>query len=519
MFQSPGELRHGSGEIMDLDRSWALLHLASPPPDPQRIVDRLRSESLGPFLRPVTSPGAEAVDQGEINDSDVMYWLRRPDEGLINDDFRAAIEARLADVVEERPRFVGPVYRIRGTDNLHGLVCPAPDVLIVEPTKAHAQDETLNLKLEELGLVEDVRRSRLMPGFRYYRVRSLETTSAYELREIIERELGQWVQSARFENIPVLSTLLALPNDPAFPDQWNMVRVRAGGAGLTGWDVCTGAPDVIVAIIDTGFDTNHADLSFKHLGINLETMEESAHDTTRKHGTQVAGIACAVVNNGFGIAGMAGRCRILPIRIANSDAQLAQAITYAVTEDAAVINMSIGQNDPPTWDFTIIDPAIAAAHEAGSVLCAAAGNDNISSIRYPARHPLVIACGATDRDDHRLSEIGGGSNFGFKTHAGVRTGISVMAPGIAIPTTLPNNGVGTTGMTSAAAPQVSGLAALLKTHSTKDNEEIRRIIEASATKAGDVSYASDPDFPSGTHNPELGYGLIDVMNALQMATP
>jgi subtilisin family serine protease len=132
---------------------------------------------------------------------------------------------------------------------------------------------------------------------------------------------------------------------------------------------------------------------------------------------------------------------------------------------------------------------------------------------------MATAGRATAKDAHRPPAFSGGSNFGFKIPGGVRTGISVTAPGIAIPTTLPNDGVGNTGMTSAAAPQLSGLAALLRTHSVGTNEEIRHIIEASATKAGGVQYAADPDFPSGTHNSELGYGLINVMQALQMATP
>lgn len=207
-----------------------------------------------------------------------------------------------------------------------------------------------------------------------------------------------------------------------------------------------------------------------------------------------------------------------------SDMEVAAGIYFATAQGARVISMSFGWN---LWDPAVIDPAIQNAHDHGVVMCAATHNHN-SSITYPATHPLVIACGASDEVDNRKTPTspdgeGWGSNYGPE--------ISVVAPGVHIPTTDRQGSAGynTSGGvsgnyylafngTSAATPHVAGLAALiLSVNPSLTNVQVRNIIERTTDKVGSVPYATTPGYPNGTWNEEMGYGRINVLRALKLA--
>jgi subtilisin family serine protease len=260
----------------------------------------------------------------------------------------------------------------------------------------------------------------------------------------------------------------------------------------------------------------------------------------RAHGTSCAGIAAAVFNNSLGISGIAGNCRIMPISFhAWTDSEVAAGINYAADNGAKVISMSFGQylirekpigwlgSWPSGWDFSIIDPAVShAVNDIGCVLCAATGNEDLNTFnRYPSRHPLVIACGASDQIDNRKSPTspdgeGWGSNYA--------NGVSVVAPGVLIPTTDIQGASGwntspgvagnyTTGFngTSSATPHVSGLAGLLLVrYPSSSNNEVRQIIEQTAEKVGVVPYSEMAGYANGTRNQEMGYGRINVYHSL-----
>jgi subtilisin family serine protease len=207
---------------------------------------------------------------------------------------------------------------------------------------------------------------------------------------------------------------------------------------------------------------------------------------------------------------VAPNCRILPIAFSDAtDVEVAHGISFAIGR-ARVINMSFGNY---TWDESVINPSIEAAHNNNVIMCVSTGNGGSTAIEYPASHPHVIACGASDLNDNRAR---------FSNHG---AGLDVMAPGIdIISTDIQGRGGFNPGSdyafrtgTSYATPHVTGLAALLlSADPTLSSNEVTDIIERTADKVGPDPYTAhpfDPNKPSW--NPFMGHGRINVLRALQ----
>lgn len=205
-----------------------------------------------------------------------------------------------------------------------------------------------------------------------------------------------------------------LPLDTGFGRQWGLHNTgQASGRkdadidGPEAWDLEKGEGRVTIAIIDTGIDYEHPDLGggrvLTPLGWDFVNDDNDPMDD-HGHGTFVAGIAAADSNNGIGIAGVCWQCRVLPVKVLNSDGKgtsewLAQGIQYAADHNAQVINMSLGYSSDCGCSKTVAK-AINYAYERGALLVAASGNDSDKKrISYPASSPRVLAVGATDRQD------------------------------------------------------------------------------------------------------------------------
>jgi subtilisin family serine protease len=270
-------------------------------------------------------------------------------------------------------------------------------------------------------------------------------------------------------------TALETPNDTHFGLQWPLAAMDAP----SGWDAATSASPVTVAVIDTGVDVGHPDLAGRlwtnpgeiagnGIDDDANGYVDDVHgwnfyDWTNQlysvvdgdsHGTHVAGIIAAQRGNGVGVAGVADNARIMPLKFLKpgggytSDAIV--AIQYAVAEGATVINASWGGSG---YSQALCE-AISQAGDAGVLFVAAAGNagtDNDATAMWPANCPAatLVSVAATTSDDGLASF----SNTGA-------TQVDVGAPGLDVLSTVPG-GYGYKSGTSMAAPQVSGIAAVV----------------------------------------------------------
>jgi subtilisin family serine protease len=544
MEQFPEQLTHGSGVPMTIDPTRLLLALSAPS-SREDIAGRLGEVGLALEDEDEEEQRAPRPVEEVVNHTEDRFWARTRSGERVGREMLALVREMLGDELA----WFGPVYRLTGSPGRGGMICPLPTVLLVrQARRLRDEKDQVGEFLGQLGMHEVPDKSRYLGEYRYFELEDPQgDTTAYDIQQRLRREGRELVADTRLEHMPMVLDYTVVPNDPLYGQQWGMTQIGAGGPGFTAWDITTGANGVVIAVLDSGCDLTHPDVQYSPQSINLGSMAAGTGGpvTGNAHGTACAGIVAASFNNALGVAGVAGGCVIMALARQNSsDVEVAAGINYAAANGARAVSMSFGRYaagegmSPTGWDFTIIDTAIAdAVNVQGLILLAATGNENIGTMnRYPARHALVVACGASDQNDNRKSPAspdgeGWGGNFGEDVHLGVRTGVDVSAPGVLIPTTDIqgpggyNTAAGTAGDytltfngTSSATPHVAGVAALLfSEYPALTNAQARSIIERTAEKVGTIAYADDPDFPSGSRNQEMGYGRINALRALDLA--
>lgn len=283
------------------------------------------------------------------------------------------------------------------------------------------------------------------------------------------------------------------PNDTLYHRyQWNLPIIETN----KGWKLTKGKKEVIIGVVDTGVDLTHPDLKDQLLpGYNaIEPSEPPTDDVG--HGTHVAGIIAAAVNNREGVAGMSWYNKILPVKVldnsgAGTSYSVAQGVIWAADHGAKVINMSLGNYA----EASFLHDAIKYAYDKDIVLVAATGNDNTDQKGYPAAYPEVFAVSATTSGKEKASF----SNYGDY--------VDVVAPGENIASTFMNNQYAALSGTSMASPHVAALAGLIRSVNSKlKNTEVMDIMRKSVIDLG--AQGKDPYF---------GYGQIDVVKALHAA--
>jgi hypothetical protein len=339
--------------------------------------------------------------------------------------------------------------------------------------------------------------------------------------DLIGRGLAEWAEPNYTFDLDLV------PNDPYY------AAVQAPYLGRlempAAWDLTVGRPEIVIAILDTGVDMTHPDLS-AGIWTNPGEVPGNGVDDDRNgfvddvhgwnfpdnnnqiyddysHGTHVAGIAAARANNGIGIAGMAGKATIMPVDVFPSSgfgtyADLIQALVYATDNGARVINMSLGATSYSRGEEAAVD--YAWAH--GAVVVAAAGNSGRESYHYPAAHPHAIAVAATDPYDNLA---------GFSTWGDF---VDLAAPGVGVYSTVPNNRYSRMSGTSMATPHVAGLAGLvLSLNANLTPDAVRALLEENADDLGAAGW--DPHYGHGRINGRKALAAVPIDPTLPSPTP
>ena len=348
-------------------------------------------------------------------------------------------------------------------------------------------------------------------------------------------EIYQADAKVEYAEANYIAYAMMVPHDELYYRQWHLYNPTYGGIQMEkAWNTSSGS-GVIVATLDTGvtadsryernptgpeiFYQRAPDLAETHFVAGYDFVNRDRYpddDSNPGHGTHIAGIIAQSTYNEIGVAGIAYNASLMPVKVLNSNgagtyADVAEGIVWATNNGAHVINLGLGGSEPSKT----LENAVAYAYSYGATVIAAAGNDGIGGVCYPAAYDnYVIAVGAT-RYDETLTYY---SNYGLS--------LDLVAPGGDLNVDQNKDGYsdgilqqtylkdGTSEIfwgycfmegTSMAAAHVSGVAALLIANgiaSTPDG--VREALEFSAEDKGPVGW-----------DVRYGWGIVDAFAALQ----
>lgn len=320
-------------------------------------------------------------------------------------------------------------------------------------------------------------------------------------------------------------------------EAWNYLKEQNIPSG--------GKRDVVVAVIDTGVDYKHPDLS-GNMWINTAEIVSNGIDDDKNgyvddiygasiqggtkfgdpnddngHGTHVAGIIAASANNNIGGVGVAYNVKIMAIKAGQSSgifsaSDIATAIYYAADKGADVINMSYGG-----YGKSILEEDALQIAYGTSVLVAAAGNDGVPNEpvgntpgkpMYPAAYPWVLGVMAeSETPSANGDNLADFSNWDINPSNSVE--YEVMAPGVSILSTLPGDRYAKWSGTSMSAPVVSGIAALVRSKFSDKNTYSSRFIMGQLASTGDLKQGitySPKELPASYHEVNAYKALTSV---------
>ena len=338
------------------------------------------------------------------------------------------------------------------------------------------------------------------------------------------------IRGIRYVEPLVTRQLAFTPTDPLVSKQWYLTQSRF----YESWVTLPAFEPIPVAVIDSGVDTGHPELAGKVLGAK-SFVGGSARQDTLGHGTFVAGLIAAGVDNGIGIAGLAPSAELLVAKVVTRSRAIpveaeAKAIRWAVENGARVINMSLGgvrdPLDPSRDTYSRLEAdAVAYAVSNGAVVVAAVGNSPQGQApgkyaSYPAALPHVLGVSATN-------DTGGIPDFSNRD----RIFNDIAAPGLQIVSILPRSltarfpacaeqGYSSCGSgeyreaqgTSFAAPQVSSAAAvLLSLRPTLRPEQVNEILRSTTV---DLNEATGCTACAIGRDAYSGWGRLDVAAAI-----
>lgn len=267
--------------------------------------------------------------------------------------------------------------------------------------------------------------------------------------------------------------LLGAPNDPLFGQQELLEVIRA----VEAWDIYAGNETMVIGVSDDGVNQQHEDL-VNSLYLNTKEVPDNNIDddnngyiddyngynfaaeedgrpwgdtyNTRQHGVQVAGVLAATPNNNIGLAGVAGKCKIFPLKIAPFGTQSLdytyESIIYAAVNGFKVLNCSWGLDMYSDVGRSIVEFAISR----DLAIVAAGGNDGDSRLVFPAAYTGVLGVADSWPDGSLWSMSAYGAH------------VSITAPGEGSISTSNSGYVDDFGGTSGAAPVVSAALGIVR---------------------------------------------------------
>lgn len=279
----------------------------------------------------------------------------------------------------------------------------------------------------------------------------------------------------------------SVSNDPRLNECWYHNAIGTFNA----WEYTQGSPDIIVAIVDDGCETQCEEFTgrvFKPY--NVFSRTDDVYPSPWQHGTHVAGLALAAANNHKGIAGVAPNCKLMPIKVFDDNGfctttSVLDGILYAVYNGADVVNLSLGmalnvrlteeQQENLTQNFfkkeeRLWNKVFTIARKNNAVVVLAAGNEDLLAGIDPIQRSndvIVVAAVEQDTLDIGKSDY---SNYGRYT--------KVSAPGSNMFSTIGKEEYGYMSGTSMAAPLVTGTVALMKSvNRPLSPKQIRTILQ------------------------------------------
>jgi subtilisin family serine protease len=310
-----------------------------------------------------------------------------------------------------------------------------------------------------------------------------------QARDAIAAALAARSEFRFVELNPIFAPEALALDDPAYSLQWHLHHIELPQA----WEISAGAPDVVIAVLDTGVNPV-PDLADRLLvGFDAHAGGSDAADR-HGHGTEVAGAAAAIGNNALGVASPAWDASILPVRVTDasgfaSGASIGQGLTGAVDRGARVLNVSF---DGISGSATVRAAARYVA-ERGGVIVASAGN--CGCYESLPETPDILSVAGTDVED-RLAEF---SSRGAH--------VDLCAPAVDILTTDADGSYTSASGTSFSSPLVAGVVALmLSVNPDLGALDVAALLADSALDLG-----------VGGWDEAFGYGRVDAFAAVEAA--
>lgn len=325
-----------------------------------------------------------------------------------------------------------------------------------------------------------------------------------------------------------------MPNDPLINSQYALSQVAA----YAGWEYGVGASSrVTIAVIDTGIDGTHPDLTGKLTNTASKAFDPNSGVMTANnpptpacnHATHVGGVAAASTDNGVQVAGVSWGAQLLSLKVftdascpsvnctdagcRSNDPGIAAAINHAVTlqNTAAVgrmvINISLGAASGGVCPAGVVQTAITNAVNAGIPVVVSAGNDG-GDVQTPANCTGAIPVGATDS----LNNIAA-----FSSRGPTLASNGLVAPGVSLATTEQGGGTTNATGTSFASPMVAGLAALILSEKPSLGADAAGVGTIKAVIRGGADQIGVSALGAGVSGDSAGAGRMDVFRSMRLA--